>query len=329
MAQERTDPRFLGFAVMSCAPALRHIRIRAYLGAMTALDNVSAQIQISPSVSIPQLGFGTFQIPPQNTQQAVESALELGYRHIDTACAYYNEAEVGAAIRASALPRDEIFVTTKLRNADQGRDEAKRAFDASYKALGLDKIDLYLIHWPLPSKNLYVDSWKVLLELRDQGVIRAAGVSNFLPEHLERIITETGQTPAVNQLEVHPRFSQPDVLAVCRQHGITVESYSPLGQGADLTDPVITGIAGKVGATPAQVVIAWHLNEGRIVIPKSVHAERMKENLAAASIQLSPEDLQTIDALNSPEGRIGGDPATFAFSQAREDEARRNNGLNE
>lgn len=290
---------------------------------MNAFDESVARVRISPTVRIPQVGFGTFQIPPEDTQRAVEAALQLGYRHIDTAAGYNNEAGVGAAVRASGLPRDEIFVTTKLRNVDQGADSARRAFEASLTALGIDVVDLYLIHWPAPSKGLYVETWQTLVKLHEAGAVRAVGVSNFEAEHLERIIRETGTTPAVDQLEVHPTFSQPDVLRTCAERGITVEAYSPLGQGADLRDPVVVAIADRIGATAAQVVLAWHIGRGRVVIPKSVHEKRMEENLAAGAVTLSDEDLDSIDALHRADGRIGGNPKTFAFPQTPEDEVAR------
>lgn len=285
------------------------------------------RVQLDDGVAIPRVGFGTFQIPPADTQRAVEEALEIGYRHIDTAAAYYNEAGVGAAIRASGLPAQDVFVTTKLRNADQGAERAREAFEASRRALGREVIDLYLIHWPLPSADLYVDTWRVLAELAEQGAVRAIGVSNFLPEHLERLVVETGVTPAVNQVEVHPRFSQPEVRRASLRRGVAVEAYSPLGQGADLRDPVVTGIAQRLGVTPAQVVLRWHVQSGRIVIPKSVHPQRMRENLAVTGFDLAPGDIAAIDALDTPGGRIGGDPATFAFPQTLEDAAARGEGL--
>lgn len=285
------------------------------------------RIQLDDGVAIPQVGFGTFQIPPSDTQRAVEEALEIGYRHIDTAAGYYNEAGVGAAIRASGLLEGDVFVTTKLRNADQGTERAREAFEASRRALGREVIDLYLIHWPVPSKDLYVDTWRTLADLADEGAVRAIGVSNFLPEHLERLVVETGVTPAVNQVEVHPTFSQPDVRRECLRRGIAVEAYSPLGQGTDLRDPVVTGIARRLGVTPAQVVLRWHVQSDRIVIPKSVHPERMRGNLAVTGFELEPSDIVAIDALDNPGGRIGGDPATFAFPQTLEDAAARGEGL--
>lgn len=281
------------------------------------------QITLPTGATIPQVGFGTFEIRPDTTQQAVEAALELGYRHIDTAAAYYNEAGVGAALRAAGLPREDVFVTTKLRNADQGTDTARAALETSLTTLGLDYVDLYLIHWPVPSKDLYVSTWQVVTQAADEGLVRNPGVSNFLVPHLERLEVETGRTPTVNQIEVHPTFSQPDLRRFCTDHGIVVEAYSPLGRGGDLSHPVVTGMAERLGATPAQVVLAWHLAHGTVVIPKSVNPDRMAANLASASLALEQADVEALDALNSAEGRCGGDPAVFSFPQTREDAAAR------
>ena len=278
-------------------------------------------IEVSDGVTVPQIGFGTFQIPPEDTQRAVETALELGYRHIDTAAGYYNESGVGAAIRASGL--SDVFVTTKLRNVDHGYTSALAAFEASRQALGLEAIDLYLIHWPVPDRDLYVETWRAFGRLVADGCVRAIGVSNFLPEHLERIVAETGVTPAVNQFEVHPRFSQPELRARCAALGVTVEAYSPLGQGIDLTAAPVVAAAENHQVAPAQAVLAWHLQAGRIVIPKSTHADRMRQNLQAGDVTLSAEELAAIDALDSPSGRVGGDPATFAFPQTQDDAAAR------
>jgi 2,5-diketo-D-gluconate reductase A len=273
-------------------------------------------IELNNGVSIPQVGFGVFQVPEDQTQQAVEAALEVGYRHIDTAAGYYNEAGVGAAVRASGLPREEVFVTTKLRNGDQGHDSALRAFEDSRKALGLDYVDLYLVHWPVPSLDRYVETWRAFEKLLADQVVRAIGVSNFLPEHLERLLAETDVVPAVNQIEVHPTFQQPATQEASRRAGIAVEAYSPLGQGADLDDPVVTAIADRLGVTPAQVVLRWHLQQGIIVIPKSVNPQRMRENLDLFGFELTDEDMAAITGLDTP-NRIGADPATAAFTQFR------------
>lgn len=273
------------------------------------------QFALNTGASIPAVGFGTFQIPPEETQRAVEAALELGYRHIDTAAGYYNEAGVGAALRASGLKREEVFITTKLRNVDQGTDSARRALENSLKALGLDYVDLYLVHWPVPPRDLYVDSYRTVVEAHKEGLVKAPGVSNFLAEHLDRVIKEVGVVPAANQIEVHPTFSQAELRAYSRDKGIVVESYSPLGQGKDLTNPVVTDIATRIDATPAQVVLAWHLHHGNVIIPKSVTPERIAQNLASASLSLSNEDIAALDALTNADGRIGGDPAVFAHPQ--------------
>jgi diketogulonate reductase-like aldo/keto reductase len=284
---------------------------------MTQLDDLT----LCDGVRIPRLGFGTFQIAAEDTQRAVEQALELGYRLVDTAAAYYNEAEVGAALQATG--RDDVFVTTKLRNADQGYDAALAAFEASRAALGVDVIDLYLIHWPVPSQDRYLESWRALIKLRDDGVVRSIGTSNFLADHLRRIVSETGVSPSVDQLEIHPSFSQPDLRELCTQLGVAVEAYSPLGQGADLTADAVREPARRLGVSPAQVILGWHLASGRIAIPKSVHAERMRENLALGAVELTAGELAAIDAIDGPAGRIGGDPATFDFSQRLEDAAAR------
>jgi 2,5-diketo-D-gluconate reductase A len=267
---------------------------------------------LNNSVTIPQLGFGVFQVPPAETQKAVEDAFEAGYRHIDTAAAYQNESGVGAAIKASGISREELFITTKLRNGEQG--QAAAAFDNSRRELGLDVIDLYLIHWPVPSQGLFVDAWKALEKIHADGAARAIGVSNFLPEHLDTLLASADVVPAVNQIELHPTFQQAGLAAKSRSHGIAVEAYSPLGQGADLGSATVTELAEKHGATPAQIVLAWHLGTGNIVIPKSVHPERIRQNLAAGSLQLTPEELAAVSALDGG-ARIGADPAVASFSQ--------------
>lgn len=280
---------------------------------MSSVQNVSVpELTLNNSVTIPQLGFGVFQVPPEETQRIVEDALEAGYRHIDTAAAYRNEAGVGAAIKALGIPREEIFITTKLRNGEQSK--ALEAFENSSRALGVDVVDLYLIHWPVPSQNQYVQAWKDMEKLYGDGRIRAIGVSNFLPEHLDTLLAAADVVPAVNQFELHPTFQQQDLTAKCRSHGIAVEAYSPLGQGADLGSETVVSLASKYDATPAQVVLAWHLGSGNIVIPKSAHSERIRENLAATAIQLTDDELAAISKLEAGY-RIGADPAVAAFSQ--------------
>ncbi|TRW44560.1 aldo/keto reductase [Georgenia yuyongxinii] len=273
-------------------------------------------ITLNNGVEIPQVGLGVFQIPAETTQRVVEGALEAGYRHVDTAAAYYNEAGVGAALRATGVPREDLFVTTKLRNGDQGYDAALRAFDASRSALSVDVVDLYLIHWPVPSKDRYVETWRALEKLLADGAVRAIGVSNFLPEHLRRLLAESDVVPAVNQVEVHPTFQQRDTLDATGQAGAAVEAYSPLGQGADLHAAPVTRIAAAHGVTPAQVVLRWHVQQGRIVIPKSVTAERIAANIDLFGFALTDEEMAAITALDST-ARIGADPAVAAFSQVR------------
>jgi 2,5-diketo-D-gluconate reductase A len=272
-------------------------------------------IQDQPAVilndgrSMPQFGLGVFQTPPEITADIVRKAVDVGYRAVDTAAAYRNEEGVGEALDG----RPDIFVTTKLWNADHGFDEALHAFEESARKLRRHALDLYLIHWPRPRVNRYVQSWKALVRLKSEGRSQSIGVSNFNREHLERIIGETGVTPAVNQVELHPRFQQRPLRAFHVQHGIRTESWSPLGRGPLLTDPAIVGIAAKHGRTPAQVVIRWHLESGLIVIPKTVRTERLRENIGALGFRLDDDDMRRIDALDSPDGRIGPDPATAAF----------------
>ena len=267
-------------------------------------------IELNDGNSIPQLGLGVWQLTDEEATAAVSDALETGYRHIDTAAIYRNETGVGRAIAASALPRDEIFVTTKLWNKAQGRDLARSGLERSLEKLGLDHVDLYLIHWPCPAQDKYVETWEQLIDFRSEGLARSIGVCNFLPGHLDAIVDETGITPAIDQIELHPTFQPDDLINHCADLGVAVESWSPLGQAADLADPVITGIAGRLGATPAQVVIRWHLDRGFIVIPRSKNPERIASNFGALDVRLSSEDRAAIDALNAS-NRLGPDPATF------------------
>lgn len=267
-------------------------------------------IELNDGNPIPQLGLGVWQLTDEEATAAVSDALETGYRHIDTAAIYRNETGVGRAIAASALPRDEIFVTTKLWNKAQGRDLARSGLERSLEKLGLDHVDLYLIHWPCPAQDKYVETWEQLIDFRSEGLARSIGVCNFLPGHLDAIVDETGITPAIDQIELHPTFQPDDLINHCADLGVAVESWSPLGQAADLADPVITGIAGRLRATPAQVVIRWHLDRGFIVIPRSKNPERITSNFGALDVQLSSEDRAAIDALNAS-NRLGPDPATF------------------
>ncbi|MBZ9642200.1 aldo/keto reductase [Streptomyces sp. PSKA30] len=260
---------------------------------------------------MPQLGFGVWQVPDDEAERAVATALEAGYRSIDTAAIYGNEEGTGKAIAASGLPREDLFVTTKLWNSDQGYESTLRAFDVSLGKLGLEYVDLYLIHWPLPSRGKYVDTYKAFEKLHADGRIRAIGVSNFLPEHLERLIAETSVIPAVNQIELHPHLQQHAAREYHAEQGIHTEAWSPLGQGRGLLEvPAIVAIAQKHNRTPAQVVLRWHLQLGNIVIPKSVTPSRIEENIDVFDFSLDTEDLAAISALNE-DRRLGPDPATF------------------
>ncbi len=267
-------------------------------------------IPLGAGVEIPQLGFGVFQVPPPETAEAVVHALSAGYRHIDTAAAYRNEAGVAEAIRMSGLDRGDVFVTTKCFNDDHGFDEAKRAFAASRERLGFDYVDLYLIHWPVPVHDRYVDTWRAFVELRAQGLARAIGVSNFQPAHLQRLIDETGETPAINQVELHPYFQQRELRQLHERLGIVTEAWSPLAQGAVLDDPVIVEAARAHSKTPGQIVIRWHLQLGNVVIPKSVTPERIRENLDVFDFELSDDEMQAIAGLDRGM-RTGPDPDTF------------------
>jgi 2,5-diketo-D-gluconate reductase A len=260
---------------------------------------------------IPQLGFGVFQVPPEDAADTVRHALKTGYRSIDTAAAYENEAEVGEALADSGLDRNEVFVTTKLWNNDQGHASALRAFERSLERLGLEYVDLYLIHWPAPDKDKYVETWKAFTELQSEGRVRSIGVSNFLPEHLERIIDATGVVPALNQIELHPRLQQAELRRVHEQHGILTEAWSPLGQGAALDEPPIKELAREHQRTVAQVVLRWHIQLGNVVIPKSVTPERIEENFQIFDFELAEDEMKAVAELESGE-RVGPDPHTFS-----------------
>ncbi|HWF33641.1 MAG TPA: aldo/keto reductase [Solirubrobacteraceae bacterium] len=267
-------------------------------------------VPIAPSEQIPQLGFGVFQIPPKETEVAVAEALSVGYRHIDTAAAYRNEGGVGQALHASGIDRDELFVTTKCWNDDQGYEQAKRACRASLERLELNHLDLYLIHWPVPAHDQYVETWKAFVELQAEGLVRSIGVSNFQAEHLERVIAETGVTPAINQVELHPYFQQVGLRREHERLGVVTEAWSPLGQGLELDDPAIVEAAQAHGKTPAQTIIRWHLQLGNVVIPKSVTPARIRENFEVLDFELSGEQMDAIAALDAGT-RIGPDPDTF------------------
>jgi 2,5-diketo-D-gluconate reductase A len=261
---------------------------------------------------IPQLGFGVFLIEPQDTVSAVSTALQAGYRHIDTAEMYGNEKEVGEAIRQSGLERDEIFVTSKLSNDAHRPDDAREAFDGSLKALGLDYLDLFLIHWPLPTRydGDFVSTWSTLTEFYRDGRARSIGVSNFQPHHLRRLHAESEIIPAVNQIEVNPYLTQDEVRGFCAEHQIAVEAWSPLGRGNVLSDNAIAAIAQRAAKTPAQVVLRWHIQRGDIIFPKSVTPDRIRENIDIFDFELSAAEVETISALNRNE-RTGPDPDTF------------------
>ena len=277
---------------------------------MTQVTHIPT-VRLNDGHAIPQLGYGVFQVPPEDTEHVTTLALEAGYRHIDTAAAYDNEEGVGRAIRASGLSRDEVYVTTKLWNHSHGRDEAPRALDASLRRLGLDYVDLYLIHWPSPGQDRYVETWQAFEELRDAGRTRSIGVSNFTIEHLERLAHEATTTPAVNQVEVHPRFQQTELRAYHREHGIVTEAWSPLGQGGEiLHDSTIGAIANNQGKTPAQVILRWHLQIGNVTFPKSVTPERIRENIDVFDVELTDEEIKQIDELDRGQ-RLGPDPDTF------------------
>jgi 2,5-diketo-D-gluconate reductase A len=277
---------------------------------MTPSSATVPAVPLRDGEQIPQLGFGVFQIPPQDTADVTTRALLAGYRHVDTASAYRNEAGVGQAIHAAGLRRDDVYVTTKCFNDDHGFDEAKRALHASLKRLEMEHVDLYLIHWPVPSQDKYVETWKAFVELQQEGLTRSIGVSNFQPAHLGRIIAETGAAPVVNQIELHPYFQQAGLRREHADLGIVTEAWSPLAQGKVLDDPTLVEIAGAHGVTTGQVVIRWHLQLGNVVFPKSVTQERIEQNIDVFGFTLTDEQMAAIEALDRGE-RIGPDPDTF------------------
>jgi 2,5-diketo-D-gluconate reductase A len=273
-------------------------------------------ITLNNGTTIPQLGFGVFQVPPEETAATVSTALEVGYRHIDTAEMYQNEEGVGEAIKASGIGRDELYVTSKLNNGFHRPDDARRAFDETLTKLGLDRIDLFLIHWPLPTlyDGDFVSTWKTLAEFVADGRATSIGVSNFQPAHLDRIIDETGVVPAVNQIEVHPYFANEDARAASIRHGVEVEAWSPIAQGKVLDDEVIGKIAATHGKTPAQVTLRWHVERGDIVFPKSMKAERMRENFDIFDFTLTQDEVAAITGLDRGEdGRQGPNPDVFDY----------------
>jgi 2,5-diketo-D-gluconate reductase A len=268
-------------------------------------------IELNNGTTIPQLGFGVFQIDPSDTAEAVTTALEAGYRHIDTAQMYGNEAEVGEAIAKSDIPRDQLWITTKCNNSNHGYDDAQSALDESLQKMGLDHVDLYLIHWPLPGKDLYVDTWKGFEKAQSDGKVRTIGVSNFQPHHLDRLLEETETVPAVNQIELHPHMQQAGLRSYHERHGIRTEAWSPIGQGRGLLDaPELSEIAQAHGKSPAQVVLRWHVQIGNIVFPKSSTAERIRENYAIFDFELGDDEVETINRMERAE-RLGPDPDKF------------------
>jgi 2,5-diketo-D-gluconate reductase A len=273
----------------------------------------ASSITLNDGSAIPQVGLGVWQTPREDTERVVATALDAGYRHIDTAAGYANEREVGRAVANSGLPREDVFVVTKLWNADQGYDSTLAAFDASMDRLGFDYLDLYLIHWPVPEKNAFVDTFKAFAHLRDQGRIRSIGVSNFEPEHLRILVDGTGIVPAINQVELHPLLQQQELREAHAQLGVATEAWSPLGQGSLLTNPIVTAIANAHGKTAAQSLIRWHIQLGNIVIPKSVTPERIVSNFNVFDFQLSEQDMASISSLGDGT-RLGPDPRTFNFT---------------
>lgn len=273
----------------------------------------SSAITLRDKHQMPQLGFGVWQVSDDEAEACVTEAFKVGYRSIDTAAIYRNEGGVGRAIKNSHIARKDMFITTKLWNEDQGRDKALKAIDASLSKLGLEQVDLYLVHWPSPHRGLYLETWKTMVEIKKQGLAKSIGVSNFMPQHLQEIIDATGEVPVVNQIELHPRFQQKELRDFHVKHGIFTECWSPLGQGQILNDAVLTSIAAKHKKTPAQVILRWHLQSGFIVIPKSVTPSRIKENFAVSDFALDAEDMKQIASMDSADGRIGPNPMTAQF----------------
>lgn len=271
---------------------------------------MTAMLSLNDGRQIPQLGFGLWQVPADSTAETTASALQMGYRLVDGAAIYGNEAGQGEGIRRSGLPRDQVFVTTKVWNSEQGFDTAVRAAEASLKRLGLDHVDLLLIHWPCPAKDLYLDTWRALIRLREEGKTRSIGVSNFQEPHLQRIIGETGVTPAVNQVEINPRLQQPALRAFHDKHGIVTQSWTPLGQGRSFDAAPVQAAARRAGKSPAQVILRWHIQIGASVIPRSTRAAGLAENLALFDVSLTDAEMAAIATLDEG-ARCGPDPARF------------------
>ncbi|MBM6581116.1 aldo/keto reductase [Microvirga sp. BT689] len=269
-------------------------------------------IRLNDGNAMPQVGFGVWRVSNAEAGSTIAEAVKAGYRSIDTASVYGNEEGVGEAIRAVPIPREELFITTKVWNDRQGYDSTLRAFEESLARLKLDHVDLYLIHWPLVGSEAYLDTWRALIKLKQEGRAKSIGVSNFLVPHLQRVIDETGVTPAVNQIELHPRFQQKELSAFHKANGIATECWSPLGQGRILTDETLAAIGRKYGKTPAQVILRWHLDNGFTVIPKSVTPSRIRENVDVFDFTLDADDRRAIEGLDSASGRVGPDPSVFA-----------------
>jgi len=270
-------------------------------------------VTLNTGTPFPLVGLGVMYIPDAETPTAMRAAVGLGYRAFDTAPVYRNEAAVGRGVRECGLPRNEVLVTTKLWNGNQGYDAALAACEASLDRLGLDQIDLYLIHWPVPERNLYCDTWRALVRLRDEGRVKEIGVSNFLEPHLERIIDATGVVPAVNQIELHPKFQQRALRAAHARLGIVTEAWSPLGHGATLSDPRVKAVADRLGVSPARVILAWMTSREIVAIPKASSVDHMRDNLASLDLVLDQEALAVLDSLDDPDGRGGPDPASFGL----------------
>lgn len=270
-------------------------------------------VTLRDGAHMPQLGFGVWQVPDDGAEAAVSEAFKVGYRSIDTAAIYRNEVGVGQAIKNSGLARNEMFITTKLWNEDQGYDKAMKAIDSSLKKLGIEQVDLYLVHWPSPNRGLYLETWKAMIEIKKQGKAKSIGVSNFMPEHLTRIIDATGEVPVLNQIELHPKFQQKNLREFHEKHGIFTECWSPLGQGKLLDDSHLKEIAARHNKSTAQVILRWHLQNNFIVIPKSVTPARIKENFDVSEFKLSADDMAKIERMDSKDGRIGPNPMTADF----------------
>lgn len=291
--------------------AAREYSTAPRVGLTVTVPQIVPNVTLNSGTTIPQLGYGVWQVPDDQARAAVSAALQVGYRSIDTAKIYDNEAGTGAAIAESGIPRGDVFLTTKLWNSDQGYDNALRAFDASLERLGTDYVDLYLIHWPVPELDEYVASFKALQRIQADGRAKAIGVSNFTVDNLKRLIDETGEVPALNQIELHPRFTQPELRAFHAEYGIATEAWSPLGQGTILEDATIGAIAQTHDVSAAQVILRWHLQLGNVVIPKSVTPARIAANFDVFGFELSTDEVERITALDASDGRIGPDPTTF------------------